>query len=56
MTMIVFRFVSPALMAGIIMSSLYFMMSHWPTYTAWDQVTASGEILMSPPDETVSAL
>ena len=36
------RFVSPALMAGIIMSSIYFMMSHWPTYTAWDRATASG--------------
>ena len=37
------RFVSPALMAGIILSSLYFMMSHWPTYTAWDRATATGE-------------
>ena len=36
------RFVSPALMAGIILSSLYFMMSHWPTYTAWDRATATG--------------
>ena len=40
--MMMFRFVSPALMAGIILSSLYFMMSHWPTYTAWDRETATG--------------
>ena len=43
MTMMMSRFVSPALMAGIILSSLYFMMSHWPTYTAWDRATATGE-------------
>ena len=42
MTMMMSRFVSPALMAGIILSSLYFMMSHWPTYTAWDRATATG--------------
>ena len=40
--MMMSRFVSPALMAGIILSSLYFMMSHWPTYTAWDRDTATG--------------
>ena len=37
------RFVSPALMAAIILSSVYFMMSHWPTYTAWDRHTAAGQ-------------
>merc|ERR1711978_529349 len=36
------RFVSPALMAAIILSSVYFMMSHWPTYTAWDRATGRG--------------
>ena len=42
MMMVMSRFVSPALMAGIILSSLYFMMSHWPTYTAWNRDTATG--------------
>ena len=39
---VTWRFVSPALMAAIILSSVYFMMSHWPTYTAWDRATGRG--------------
>ena len=37
------RLISPALMGLIILSSLYFMMSHLPTYTAWDRHTAAGQ-------------
>ena len=36
------RLVSPALMGVIIMSSMYFMMSNKPTYTAWDRHTGTG--------------
>ena len=38
---IMWRFVSPALMLVIIISSIYFMFKHKPTYTGWDaaQVT-----------------
>ena len=34
---IMWRFVSPALMLGVIGSSIYFMLRHKPTYTAWDE-------------------
>ena len=33
---IMWRFVSPALMLVIILSSIYFMFKHKPTYTGWD--------------------
>ena len=33
---IMWRFVSPVLMAVVIISSIYFMLTHTPTYTAWD--------------------
>ena len=39
---VTWRLVSPAMMGVIILSSLYFMMSHQPTYTAWDPHTAAG--------------
>ena len=39
---IMWRFVSPVLMAVVIMSSIYFMFKHTPTYTAWDGDQAMG--------------
>ena len=39
---VTWRFVSPALMGVIICSSLYFMLSHVPTYIAWDRHSAAG--------------
>jgi len=39
---IMWRFVSPALMLGVIGSSIYFMLRHKPTYTAWDEAQARG--------------
>jgi len=39
---IMWRFVSPALMLGVIGSSIYFMLRHKPTYTAWDETQARG--------------
>ena len=39
---IMWRFVSPVLMAVVIMSSIYFMFKHTPTYTAWDGEQAMG--------------
>ena len=39
---IMWRFVSPVLMAVVIMSSIYFMFKHTPTYTAWDEDLAMG--------------
>ena len=39
---IMWRFVSPALMLVIIVSSIYFMVTHKPTYTGWDGVQAKG--------------
>merc|ERR1712227_582508 len=36
------RFVSPALMFVVIISSVYFLLRHKPTCTAWDAATASG--------------
>ena len=35
---IMWRFVSPALMLVIIVSSIYFMFTHKPTYSGWDGV------------------
>ena len=39
---IMWRFVSPALMLGVIGSSIYFMLKHKPTYSAWDGSKARG--------------
>ena len=39
---IMWRFVSPLLMFVVIVSSVYFMLKHKPTYTAWDANLANG--------------
>lgn len=40
---IMWRFVSPALMAAIIASSMYFMLTNTPTYSAWNKEKATSE-------------
>eukprot|EP00090_Calanus_glacialis_P025407 TRINITY_DN39709_c0_g1_i3.p1 TRINITY_DN39709_c0_g1~~TRINITY_DN39709_c0_g1_i3.p1 ORF type:complete len:610 (-),score=170.36 TRINITY_DN39709_c0_g1_i3:182-1954(-) len=40
---LMWRYVSPTLMAAIIASSTYFMFTNVPVYTAWNRDTASGE-------------
>jgi len=39
---IMWRFVSPTLMAAVISSSIYFLLTNTPVYTAWDRHTATG--------------
>lgn len=40
---LMWRFVSPVLMAAVIGSSIYFLLTNTPVYTAWNRDTASGE-------------
>eukprot|EP00092_Neocalanus_flemingeri_P007451 GFUD01008047.1.p1 GENE.GFUD01008047.1~~GFUD01008047.1.p1 ORF type:complete len:659 (+),score=176.58 GFUD01008047.1:50-2026(+) len=40
---LMWRFVSPTLMAAVIASSTYFMLTNKPVYTAWNRNTAAGE-------------
>jgi len=40
---IMWRYISPIFMATVIISSVYFMLSNTPTYTAWNQQKAIGE-------------
>jgi len=39
---VMWRFVSPTLMAAIIASSIYFLLTNTPVYTAWDRHTGAG--------------
>ena len=47
---IMWRFVSPALMAAIIASSMYFMLTNTPTYSAWNKEKVG---LMTPYIDTI---
>jgi len=39
---VMWRFVSPTLMAAVIASSIYFLLTNTPVYTAWDRHTGAG--------------